>query len=163
MKPLWGLSSLSSADLNGYAFPDLAGITGGMSTYIDDLNANRGAAPLVSLTLKTKKPVTEPGMVLMLGNPTQGSGGTIVSHVMNERLPGVSYRTIHSQFKGSKTFVWTQTQTASEFFRSCGAIAIMPSDASYAGPGPANHRPNHSSNGISSTTRSSEPPITNPK
>ena len=28
MKPLWGLASLSSADMNGYTFPDLATITG---------------------------------------------------------------------------------------------------------------------------------------
>jgi hypothetical protein len=141
IKPLWALSSLTSADLNAYTFPDLSGVTGGMSTYMDELNVGAGGAPRVSLTLKTKKPLNDPGMVLMLGNPTQGPGGTVNSQVMNERLPGVSYRTIHSQFKGSKTFVWTQTQTASEFFRSCGAIAIMPSDSSYAGPGPATQLP----------------------
>ena len=141
MKPLWGLSSLTSSDLNAYTFPDLAGVTGGMTTYVNDLNVATGGAPPASLTLKTQKPVTDPGMVLMLGNPTQGPAGTIISQVMNERLPGVSYRTIHSQFKGAKTFNWTQTQTASEFFRSCGAIAIMPSDASYAGTAPATQLP----------------------
>lgn len=142
MKPLWGLASLSSADMNGYTFPDLAAITGGMETYFDDLNKVVGAAPKVAMNLKLGKPITEPGMVLMLGNPTAGPDSSIISQIMNERLPGVSYRTIHTQYKGKGTFTWTQAQTASEFFRSCGAIAIMPSDAAYAGTPPATQLPN---------------------
>ena len=142
MKPLWGLASLSSADMNGYTFPDLAAITGGMETYFDELNKAVGSAPKVAMNLKLGKPITEAGMVLMLGNPTAGPDSSILSQIMNERLPGVSYRTIHTQYKGSGVFTWTQTQTASEFFRSCGAIAIMPSDAAYAGTPPATQLPN---------------------
>lgn len=141
LKLMWGLSNVTSAELNNYTFPDLNAITDGMTSYIEALNLNRKAAAAVTLTLKLKKAVTDPGMILMLGNPSQGPGGSIISQIMNERLPGVSYRTIHSQFKGPKTFSWTQTQTASEFFRSCGAIAIMPSDVSYAGPPPATQLP----------------------
>ena len=138
---LWGLSSVTSAEMNRYTFPDLARITEGMASYIDDLNVGRGAAPAASLTLKLRKAVTEPGMVLMLGNPRQGENGAVISQVMNERLPGAAYRAIHSQHKGSNEFVWTHLVTASEFFRSCGAIAIMPSDSGYAGPAPATQLP----------------------
>jgi hypothetical protein len=141
IKLLWGLTSISSAEMNAYTFPDLAGITKGMSGYIEELNVGVGGAPAVSLNLKTRKPITDPGMVLMLGNPMQGASGAIISHIMNERLPGVSYRTIHTQYKGPSTFTWTQTKTASEFFQQCGAIAIMPSDASYAGTPPATQLP----------------------
>jgi hypothetical protein len=141
MKLLWGLNSLTSSELNRYTFPDLANITSRMVTYFAEMNEGRGSAPAVSLTLKTRQAVTEPGMVLMLGNPTQGPSGTIISHIMNERLPGVSYRTIHTQYTGPKTFIWSSAITASEFFKTCGAIAIMPSDAGYAGTPPATQLP----------------------
>ena len=58
MKLLWGLSNVTSAELNNYTFPDLSSITDGMGTYIESLNVGRGAAPAVTLTLKIRKPIT---------------------------------------------------------------------------------------------------------
>ncbi|MDA1231544.1 MAG: hypothetical protein O2856_12280 [Planctomycetota bacterium] len=82
--------------------------------------------------------LTDPGIVLMLGNPVKNDAGQIDSEIMNGKLPVGSYRTIHEGYKKDNRFIWTKTATAEGFFRRTGAIAIMPSDANYAGDPPAN-------------------------
>ncbi|MCC6533024.1 MAG: hypothetical protein IT531_10785 [Burkholderiales bacterium] len=148
----WGLKRLGKPDLNQYAFPDLAEIVQQLGVYVQALNAKppRPANvpapavpvtwPALSLTLKVGKQITEPGMVLMLGNPVDANG-SIACDVMNGLLPGVSYQTIHQQWIADPSFdgkfrFTTQTQ-ATEFFQKTGAIAIMPSDAAWAGNAPA--------------------------
>jgi hypothetical protein len=105
----WGLKKLGKADLTQYTFPDLSEIAQQLGTYVSQLNTKpprpSGAAaapaavawPALSLRLKVGQQITEPGMVLMLGNPVD-SGNSIQSDVMNGLLPGVSYQTIHQQW-----------------------------------------------------------------
>jgi hypothetical protein len=148
----WGLKKLGKADLTQYTFPDLSEIAQQLGTYVSQLNTKpprpSGAAaapaavawPALSLRLKVGQQITDPGMVLMLGNPVD-SGNSIQSDVMNGLLPGVSYQTIHQQWIappgfGGK-FMFTNHAGAAEFFQKTGAIAIMPTDASWAGAPPA--------------------------
>jgi|ERR1043166_174098 hypothetical protein len=139
-KILWGLPRVGINELNSYNFPDLSAILDQLDHYLNSLRvtaAGKGSAwPALSRSLKLNSEITDPGMVLVLGNPRQIAGGCDCD-VLNRSLPGVSYRTKHSQFKGPETFTFTNLSAASEFFQKTGAINIMPSDASYAGDKPA--------------------------
>jgi len=139
-KNLWGLPRVELSDLNQYDFPSLPAILDQLDSYIKSLRvtpAGKGNAwPSLSRTLKLSREITDPGMVLMLGNPKQVAGGCDCE-ILNGKLPGVSYRTKHSQYRGPEWFSFTSLGTASEFFQKTGAINIMPSDASWAGSKPA--------------------------
>ena len=147
----WGLKRLGKSDLNQYAFPDLADIVQQLGVYVaNELNPKPPPAPgtapsaavwpALSLRLAVGQQITQPGMVLMLGNPVD-AGGHVECEVMNGLLPGVSYQTIHQQWVAAPgfagKFVFTNLAGAAEFFQKTGAIAIMPSDAAWAGNPPA--------------------------
>ncbi len=140
-KNMWGLPKVEMSDLNQYDFPSLPAILDQLDSYIGSLKLNpagKGAAwPALARTLKLKREITDPGMVLILGNPKQLKGGGCDCEILNSQLPGVSYRTKHSQYRGPGWFSFTNLVTASEFFQKTGAINIMPGDPDWAGSKPA--------------------------
>jgi hypothetical protein len=140
MRLAWGLPYVAEHEMKYYTFPDLAGIVSQMDVYIAGLKGEAKWIPALSKELKLRKAVTDPGMTLILGNPEE-KGSQIVSKILNDMLPGVSYKVIHANYKGPQEFIWTNKVAANEFFRKIGAINIMPDDANYAGDPPAAQLP----------------------
>ena len=140
IKPLWGLTGLTTPSLNRYTFPDLQSIVNALPKYLDTMNQANPTWPKLHTCKRITGNLTDPGMVLMLGNPVNNSNGQIECEIMNGKLPIGSYRTIHEEYakKNGNRFIWTKTATAQGFFSTTGAIAIMPSDFNYAGDPPAN-------------------------
>jgi hypothetical protein len=137
MRNMWGLPYVAEHELNSYTFPDLSAIVDQIDVYIKSLQG-KGAWPTLSKTLKLGKEVTAPGMVLILGNPQKAKNtANIVCTIMNDKLPGVSYKTVHSNYGGPSSFTFSKDTEANEFFLKTGAINIMPSDANWAGDPPA--------------------------
>jgi hypothetical protein len=137
---MYGLPNVTNADLNSYTFPDLADVVSGLDGYITSLKGVNPNWPVISKTLRFGKDVTQPGMVLVLGNP-QASGNQINCRVMNNLLPGVSYKTIHQGYTGPDEFVWTNQEKARQFFLSLSALAVMPENYNDAGNPPATQTP----------------------